>query len=110
MATGIAAQTWTAVSVSNFVPTTAAAILFFAGATSSGSGSQGVFVAPSNAYSTAVTTPATMAPYTVYQGASNSTIVGVSGRLMLETTNIYWAGESANNASALNCLGWEDNL
>lgn len=108
MASGVTAQTWTAVGVTPFVPLTANAIVVYAGATSSGSGSNGVFVAPNNSYSTNMATPASMAPLAAYQGASNSTIVAVFGRIMLEGTNIYWAGETSNNASSLNCLGWEE--
>lgn len=99
---------WTAVGVTAFVPTTASAISFYAGATSSGSGSNGVAVAPNSVYSTTTTAPATMSPWVAYQGATNSTIVAVAGVMLLESANIYWQGQASNNASSLNCLGWEE--
>lgn len=92
----VTTPTWVAVSVSAFVPPTAARIIARSYAASGYN-----IVAPNNAYG-------------AYNSILNNPPVnhsGVSGRsfdFMLESTNIYWASQHANNS--ILCSGWVDNI
>lgn len=88
--------TYVASSISNFVPTTATIIH----ANITGTGGQVAAIAPNASYGTyaSTTNPA--------YGMNATGTMRVS--LILESTNIYYAGDNANNA--VRCAGWEDNL
>jgi hypothetical protein len=98
--------TWTAESVSNFVPTTAATIrlsLFVeSGVTTSGC------AAPNNNFgaTNAVTNPPPL--HLSALGGSTGGGGSVAGDFVLESTNVYYASNSAS--AVLMVLGWEDNL
>lgn len=101
MATGalgsVTVPTWSAVSVSNFVPTTALQIL--ATLTSTGAS---MMAAPNNTYG--VYNSTTNPPPVV---ASSAGTYATAFSMMLESTNIYYA---SNSTGTLWCTGWEDNL
>ncbi|MGE3583050.1 MAG: hypothetical protein AB7J28_16735 [Hyphomonadaceae bacterium] len=101
MASGAAGSTsvptWVAVATGAYVPTTAGAIIGFAVAQPSAGQ---VIVAPNNGYGQ-------------IDSSSNPPPVGlIDNNVMfefnLESSNIYWASNNANNR--LCCLGWYDNL
>lgn len=105
MASGIqggpAVPTYVAVSVSAFVPPTAAAIRLRANdgyATGSGI----ILIAPSNAYGALGS--ANQPPVVLQLQNNNSQLA----ELLLESTNIYYA--SGESSARCDCFGWEDNL
>jgi hypothetical protein len=93
--------TWVSVSVSNYVPTTAAAI-FGSYAQTSG----GAMVAPNNSYGAISST--SNPPAFGTRVVSGSLQLSHSFEMVLESTNIYWASSDAS--CSLRCMGWEDNL
>lgn len=92
--------TWSAASVSNFVPTTATEIYLIAVNYTT---STWVIVAPNNSYG-AYNSTANPPPLVTYSAGAAITI---PMSLELESTNIYWA---SSGSAQLNCLGWIDNL
>lgn len=103
----IGTPTWTAVSVSTYVPTTASAIMINVwGAT--GSVANGVMAAPSNGYG-AYDSSTNAPPVVIAEGTSGAAIPNsVPATFVLESTNIYYASSYA--ATAMSALGWVDNL
>lgn len=110
MASGISGSptvaTFSAISVSNFVPPTASQI--YINSTFQGAG-QFAIIAPNNTYGVAnsATNPCPVS----YAGAAspNQHVQGQSTGLLLESSNIYWAS-SCTGVSIVACYGWEDNL
>lgn len=104
MATGIAGSlttpTWIAVGISNYVPSTAAAIEGVLTITTSGA-----MVAPNNSYGAQTST--TNPPF-VGLNASSGVTNSSQFKMILESTNIYWA--SAGAGGVLAATGWEDNI
>jgi len=96
----VSTPTWTAVSVSNFVPASASAIRGFAHVFNGS-----VIVAPSGAYAGNNDTN-TGPPLAWNFGPSPSQSHQFD--LLLESTNVYWASDNANGR--LYVLGWDDNL
>lgn len=93
---------WTTVSVSNTVPPTASAIHVLLGSTS---GSDGTAIAAPNALYGGVGGNPTP-PLAVSAGASQPGCI--TARIMLESTNVYYACNGA--AFVFKCIGWESNL
>ena len=91
--------TWVAVSVSNFVPTTASKVRAFLSQALTSGGT--LISAPNNSYGSG--TSGTITPPLVSSGSPMTPT-----EMILESTNIYWASNIANGR--LFCLGWEDNL
>lgn len=91
------APTWVAVSVSAFVPPTAAEIKM-----SIHNGSGAAYVAPNANYSGYSTSN----PPPLVAALSNLMVLSIS--MMLESTNIYLVAGSSS--SIFMCVGWEDNL
>lgn len=90
-----------ATAIANFVPSTASAISV---TVQCGTTTVGVNVAASPSAVGGGFNSATCPPIS----ANSSSMWNASGTFMLESTNIYYAANSA--ASSLTCLGWEDNL
>lgn len=94
----VSVPTWTSVSVSNYVPTTASSIKGYAHVFNGST-----IVAPNNGYqgnNSVVSAP----PLAFNTSASYA----FQYDYILESTNIYWASDSANGQ--LYVIGWEDNL
>ena len=91
--------TWTAQSVSSYVPPTASMIHVGLYANNTAG-----IAAPNNSYGnlSSSSNPPPLA------ASAPSAVVNTLGWLVLESTNIYYAGNGA--ATALYCYGWEDNL
>lgn len=105
MASGVAgsvtAPTWVAVATGNFVPPTASHVEIILGVIANTS----AIVAPNTAYGSITSLTAT--PILIAAG-TNSAYADSPSFIMLETSNVYWASNSASNY--LNAVGWEDNL
>lgn len=93
--------TWTATSTAAFVPSTAASILFSLQGTASGT----CMAAPNNSYGSASSTT-NPPPVEVFAPASSAAYI--VGEFLLESANIYYASNAANNS--LWCRGWRDNI
>ncbi len=94
----VSIPTWVAVSVSSVVPTTAITLIWllrFSGGT--------VIVAPNNTYG-AIGDVNNPPPYAV----STNSPVAIMQEWVLESTNVYWANNTAENKIII--FGWEDNL
>ena len=91
--------TWTAFSVSTVVPAPASEIMLVV---NNSTASNRTVVAPNNAYggSTSTTNPPPLS-------STAQQPMPVSGSLVLESSNIYYAAEAGGR---LQCLGWIDNL
>jgi hypothetical protein len=90
--------TWTAVSVSPYVPPTASSIvLSLFGANTV------VMAAPNNKYGP-VNSATNPPPVAINTAAQNTT----PAIFALESTNVYYA--ATNSGSALYCLGWKDHI
>jgi len=100
--------TWTTLSVSSFVPTTASEIILFA-YTNATSGATAIVVAPNNTYGGWLAT-SNQPPLAAGYGTSivSSIVIAPVYSMVLESTNIYYATAGTN--SYLNCLGWVDSL
>jgi hypothetical protein len=97
--------TWTAASVSSFVPSTASAISLVLACIGS---TLGAMAAPSNAYG-AKGSNTIPAPLVIFgQNSAANMAYSLSGTFMLESTNVYYTSDSANGE--LFCVGWEDNI
>lgn len=98
----ISTPTWSSLTISNYVPTTATTIRITA---TPGGSSTTILIAPNADYSNTQGNP----PY-----AANSTSAVVNGavasafEMVLEATTIQWA--SSNASATINCSGWEDNI
>lgn len=103
MASGIAGDitvpTWVAVAVANFVPSTASIVRV-----SLAPGGGTMMVAPNNVYG--VFNSTTNGPPLVASGGAQ--VSNITGDVVLESTNLYWASNSAN--CLLRAFGWIDNL
>jgi hypothetical protein len=99
----ITVPTWTAVSVSGFVPSTAAEIgvNFFGGVNNEES-----MVAPNNSYGAWNST--TNPPPLVVGNQSDTNFFSQTANLLLESTNIFYASNGSH--TRLTCYGWTDNL
>ena len=95
----ISTPTYVSFSVASYVPTTASRIAFIA----FGSGATETAVAPNGSYGSVSST--TNQPPFQSQTANS---IQVPAWLTLESTNLYWASNSASNI--VQCLGWEDNI
>jgi hypothetical protein len=91
-----------AVGVSTFVPTTADAINIYMPGQLNGGGIGSYSAGPNNNYSSISGNN----PPPISNG--DPTRVGLSGTIMLQSTNIYYYGGSGGNG--MFCLGWEDNI
>jgi len=102
----ISTPTWTAASVSNFVPPTAGAIdaLLFM---KQGASPNTAMAAPNSSYGAAGST-SNPSPMMVDGDGVTSTYVAMKSSLILESSNVYYAADNAN--SGLACVGWEDNI
>jgi hypothetical protein len=99
--------TWTAVSVSSFVPSTASMIRLHLYSNSSAA-SKTTQVAPNSSYGN--NTAANNAPPLglSHNLSGNVFYQKISGEMMLESTNIYYASSATD--TGLLCQGWEDNI
>lgn len=112
IANGVAG-TWSAtgpgitpVSVSNFVPPTAATISILAAAKWKGGTGSNVLVAPSAAYNGSNNGPQGSSGFLWPIDNENQFGAAAPIVMVLESTNIYWASSAAGAAIA--CLGWSD--
>lgn len=94
----ISTPTWVAVSVTNFIPSTASAIF----GTTFGTAAS-VIVAPNTSYGSATSSTN---PPPVNTNSTNTASDQFS--MVLESANIYWASNAA--ATAVYASGWEDNI
>ena len=102
----MATPTWVAQSVSSYVPTTASMIDVALSAV--GNNATLAMVAPNNSYGS-YSSSTNPPPLVLLGSAAGSTGGGtISGSMMLESTNIYYASDVS--ASLVGCLGWEDNI
>lgn len=101
MASGIlgnvSTPTWAAVSVNNYVPSTATCISMF---TQNGT----LMAAPNNQYGAV---SSTTNPPPIVNGKVNNNN-NLTFEFLLESTNVYVA--SNGGSSTFSCLGWEDNI
>lgn len=102
--------TLASVSISAFVPTTAARIHVSATNRSGlGTGAaSNVMVAPNTSWGGAANGPSGANGNTYPLWITGNADNAMSAWLMLESTNIAWAADTSNGALA--CLGWEDNI
>ncbi len=100
--------TLSAVSISNYVPSTASRITITANNNWTGSAIANVIVAPSQAWSGTNNGPGGANGMTppLYLPAASSQTGAVE--MALESTNISWASGAAGGA--ISCFGWEDNI
>jgi len=90
--------TFSSISVSTYVPTTATVVW---ASLSAGISSGTAIIAPNNAYG--ATSSSTNPPVGMITATGGAT---VSVSLLLESSNIYWA----STAGFVACQGWEDNI
>ena len=103
-----AAITWSTLTFQNVAPTTAFALILQA-STSSNAGIYHAAVAPNASYGGyASLKPAPIATYSLSAASSGGCLFEVTGRILLESTYIYYFGSNAVNKCVI--LGWEDNL
>ena len=105
MATGAqgntSTPTWVSVGVANFVPTTASKITVILPGSSNTNA-----VAGANANNAAGSVSSSTNPPVLAMSNGGTTLSNVTGDIVLESTNIYWA----STAIPLLCCGWEDNI
>lgn len=94
--------TWTAVSVANFVPTTAGEIGIVVATHTT---TTQVMAAPNNNYGNSASTTN---PPPINLGVGANINASVNGFMVLESTNIYYASNTATGA--MFALGWVDNI
>jgi hypothetical protein len=97
--------TFTAVSVVNYVPTTAGVIRLVPQSVGSASAGQGLIVAPNPNFAAGGNPASNTAPFS---GLETATIHASPIEMVLESTNVYYA--SNNSGSSLQAFGWEDNI
>jgi hypothetical protein len=102
----ITTPTWVALAVGTFVPTTASAIDIVLNLV--GGGTAGAIAAPNNSYGGNASTN-NAPPLMANGGGTVAQNISLSGRFILESTNIYWANSNGTNG-AIYCRGWVDNL
>ncbi|MHA3117239.1 phage tail protein [Acinetobacter sp. ANC 4635] len=100
----VATPTWTPVSWGNFAPPSAYALNLVLGTPVTSSGTS--MVAPNNSYG--AYNSATNPPPLMSQSNSATSSTYLTGTIVPESSNIYYAANVAG--SFLACLGWEDNL
>lgn len=98
--------TWTAVGVSNFVPTTAAKIRALLYGNINAAGTQSAMAAPNNQYG-AFNSTTNSPPMVIGTVPGQNLYAAVVAEMILESTNVYYA---STTTTTLFCLGWEDNL
>lgn len=104
----ITSPTLTNISVSNYVPSTAAKITVLVTNTYQGSGSTAhLLVAPSTSWGGTNNGPQGSNGITWVE-VNNNDRRSVEAEFLLESTNIAWASDAAGGA--VSALGWEDNL
>lgn len=96
-----------AVSVANVVPSTAAAIHVAITGNYTGASGAGALAAPNTGWGGTNNGPAGSAG-NVWALVANVNNVIAAAWIVLEATTIAWTGNGT--ASAVSCLGWEDNL
>jgi hypothetical protein len=89
--------------ISNFVPTTASEIAF-QGVNNTATAT--IAIAPNNSYATH---GSTTNPPPFQGGGAAGMFVGVSGNMLLESTNIFVEG-AGSGSYFIFCLGWNDNI
>lgn len=99
--------TLAAVSVSNFVPTTASRISVLMASQYLGNATAGILVAPNTSWGGTNNGPSGSAGmlWPIYNGNIQASFMAI---LTLEATTIAWASTGAGGA--ISCLGWEDNI
>lgn len=94
---------YVAVPVAGFVPPTASKIkLSLSGYAAS------AIAAPNIAYSGITDTSVSSAPFLITPNSSSPTQITVTGDMIIESANIFYASNAA--ICGLSCCGWEDNL
>lgn len=101
----LSAPTYSAVSVSNFVPSTASAIEVIVGNKYNNLTGSSVVVAPNAGYGGL---GSLNAPPFGTDTVVAATIFSCSGSMLLESTNIYYAANTTGGM--VSAKGWEDNL
>ena len=96
---------WSSVSVSKYVPSTASRISIVVSRTFKGGSGASIQIAPNNSYGSGQDSGGNAPPFDNRAGNLDG-IIPVE--IMLESSNIYWASSSAGGA--LQCLGYEDNI
>ncbi len=99
--------TWTAVSISNDVPSTASEINGFVSSIAT-TNSANISVAPNN-QSTAGSMPSYANPMPLHIDGNN-TSASLPFSLAIEGTSIYWCGVGGTNSNVMGCTGWIDNI
>lgn len=108
-ATGsLSAPTWTTVSLSNFIPSTALQVGVMVAAANNGAA---IAVVPNNSYPAIGTVAGSVAgAASVYSASDNGGYTQrSSGMILLESINIYVATTATNNTVS-KCYGWIDNI
>jgi hypothetical protein len=103
----ISVPTWTAVSVSNFVPPTASMVFIAPVGNNPTVDSRGYMLAPNNSYA-AWDDGTNPPPFSWFWSQRWGSGMLPTADLTLESTNIYWANSQGN--VRLLARGWEDNL
>lgn len=105
-ASGTPGTTLTSTSVSTYVPSTASNIVGMLYMVSAGNQTMAVQISPNST-----------ASYTGCGGAFLTQSIntsyanqGIQFNLLLESTNVYYAGSPGAGSCGASCLGWEDNL
>lgn len=101
----ISVPTWVSVSISNFVPTTAASVNAVLYCTCAAA--DGVMAAPNNSYGALPSTNPSPLAFLNNIGIS-SISYSSTGNFGLESSNIFWASRDATGILAV--AGWEDNI
>lgn len=99
----VTTPTWVSVSVSSYMPPTASKIRINVGTES---GSTRFMVAPNNAYGAinSITNP----PFAYNSVAGGLIGASINTEMLLESTNVYWAGET-NGTLYMLAIGWTSN-
>ena len=112
MASGVSGSTstptWVSVATGGMVPPTAAKISVLAAAAPAADAE--LMVAPNNQYGNLLSTanPPPMVVSSNTGANSGAYRAAMTMSICLESSNIYWASNKANNS--IYCFGWEDNL
>lgn len=102
----VTTPTWVSIATARFVPSTASEIDVVLSLPPGGTG--GILAAPNNSYggNTSTTNPP---PLMANGGGTIVQNISMPGRLVLESSNIYWAASNGANG-LLYCRGWVDNI
>ena len=104
----VSTPTWTAVSVSSFVPSTASVIEVLLFQDQGNSLNTALMAAPNNADGS-YTSSSNPPPMSLQNGANEFMRMGIRSAMVLESTNVYYAS-NAGSGPGLACCGWEDNI